>query len=238
MRLADFRALVRRLAREVPPDFLDGVTEIVVSPRTVPHPTRAEVYTLGECIPMHAADLGGVEGIQSRVVLYHGSFQALAHLDDSFDWQTEAWETLSHELRHHLEWRANAPDLEAYDRAAEANFARRDGEAFDPLFFLDGEPIVPGVYQVDEDVFLDHVVRRIPAEVRFGWHGRQYRAPLPDGLTLPAFCLLDGVAEPPSGDLALVVRHRARWRDLLAAPLPRTVTVTAIPVAGPRADPE
>src|SRR5712692_2728789 len=62
-----------------------------------------------------------------------------ARLDPDFDWREEAWETLTHELRHHVEWRARAPGLEAYDRAVEANFARQEGERFDPALYLDGD---------------------------------------------------------------------------------------------------
>ena len=81
MRLADFEAMVVRMAGEVPREFLDGVGEIVVSPRTLPHPERPGIFTLGECIPLPAAAGGGAEGVQSRVVLYHGSFAALARGD-------------------------------------------------------------------------------------------------------------------------------------------------------------
>ena len=73
-----------------------------------------------------------------------------------FDWRQEAWETLTHELRHHLEWRARAPDLEEFDWAAEQNFARQDGEPFDPLFYRSGEKVAEGVYRLDDDFFLEH----------------------------------------------------------------------------------
>ena len=76
-----FVALVSRLSREVPEEFLDGISEITVSPRAVPHPTRADIFTLGHCIPFHAGETGAPDEIQSRVVLYHGSFRALAELD-------------------------------------------------------------------------------------------------------------------------------------------------------------
>src|SRR5439155_538461 len=80
-------------------------------------------------------------------VLYHGSFAALARLGD-FDWRTEAWETLAHELRHHLEWRAHVSRLEAYDWAAEENFRRHEGQPFDPLFYRSGESVEDGVWKV------------------------------------------------------------------------------------------
>ena len=54
MRLSDFEAMVVRMAGEVPREFLDGIGEIVVSPRTLAHPERPGIYTLGECIPLPA----------------------------------------------------------------------------------------------------------------------------------------------------------------------------------------
>ncbi len=213
MRLADFEAMVRRMAHELPPEYLDGVAEVVVSPKTVPHPARADIYTLGECIPLPAVS-GEPDAVQSRVVLYHGSFQALAALDPHFDWREESWETLTHEVRHHLEWRAQAPDLEALDAAAEANYARQDGAAFDPLFYHGGEQVAPNVYRIEDDYFMEEVVRRLPAAVRVAWHGRTYDVPLPAGARCPAYLTLDGVQDPPPGELILVLRHKPRLRDL------------------------
>ncbi|HEU5171053.1 MAG TPA: metallopeptidase family protein [Gemmatimonadales bacterium] len=214
MRLSDFEGMVRRMASELPADFLEGVAEVAVSPRSVPHPTRAEIYTLGECIPLPAPEGDRAGTVQSRIVLYHGSFQALARLDPDFDWREEAWETLTHELRHHVEWRARAPALEAYDRAVEENFARHEGERFDPLFFVDGGSPVPGVYEVDGDYFLDRIVPVPPEAIELEWHGAGYRAAAPPGLTLPAYLSIDGVAEPPPGELVLVLRRKPRITDL------------------------
>src|SRR5688572_24049241 len=169
MRIADFEAMVVRMAREVPAQFFDGIIEVVVSPRSVPHPEREEIYTLGECVPVTNEPASG--GIQSRIVLYYGSFAALARLDPGYDWRSEAWETLTHELRHHLEWRADAPDLEEFDWAVEHNFARHDRESFDPTFFLSGELQSDGSYWVEDDVFIDQIVGSIPPAVSFVWHG-------------------------------------------------------------------
>lgn len=230
MRLEDFRAMVRGLSAEVPVEYLDGVSEITVSPRTVPHPARADIFTLGHCVPLHAGATGDPDEIQSRVVLYHGSFLALADLDPDFDWRSEAWETLTHELRHHLEWRAREGALEAYDEAAEQNFARGDGEPFDPLFHLGGEAVAEGVYQVDDDFFIDQVVRRLPAALEFGWHGRRYRAAIPEPTTLPAFLSIDGVRDPPPGELVLVLRRRTGLLSLLrpARPFLRTIRAAEV----------
>ncbi len=228
MRFADFEAMVRRMAEEVPPDYLDGVVGVEVSRHTIPHPERADIYTLGECIPVPAVDIA-LDQIQSRVVLYHGSFQALAGIDPDFDWREEAWETLTHELRHHLEWRARVPELEALDLAAEANFARHDGEVFDPLFYLDGEPVAERVYRIDHDYFVDHEVREVPDRIALTWHGRAYQVRCPRDLALPAFLSVYGVHEPPPGELVVVLRRRPRLRDLFGRLEPSRHEVEAVP---------
>jgi Zincin-like metallopeptidase len=214
MRLSDFETMVRRLCSEVPGHFFEGIAEVVVSPRTVPHPDREEIFTLGECDPLPMEVGSGVEGLQSRIVLYHGSFAALARLQEGFDWRREAWETLTHELRHHLEWRARAPDLEDFDWAVEHNFARQEGEQFDPTFFLSGELEPGGNYRVEDDVFIDQIVRSVPASVSFTWQGRTYSVPIPGDAELPCFLIVEGVTDPPEGDLVLVLRRKPGVRDL------------------------
>src|SRR6266516_2529216 len=107
VRLDDFRSLVERLEREIPPEFTGGVVAVDVSPKALPHPVHGDVYTLGECVPLEWSGSGA--DLHSRIILYHGSFASLARLG-GFDWREETWETLTHELRHHLEWRANVDD--------------------------------------------------------------------------------------------------------------------------------
>jgi len=225
MEFREFERLVRRLAREIPDEYLDGIAAIDVSPKAVPHPVRADVYTMGECIPLH----GDGDEVLSRVVLYYGSFRAIAGLHGDFRWREEAWETLTHELRHHLEWRANADALEAFDWAAEQNFARQEGQPFDPLFFLSGEGVDADVYRIDDDVFLDRVVRALPGELEITWHGRRYRVVVPDR-DLPLFLTLEGMRDPPPGDVVLVLRRPGRLRDLLHRPTPPSqAEVRAVP---------
>ena len=224
MRLDDFRALVARMTAEVPPHYLDGVHGVEVSKSTVPHPTRGDVYTMGECIPIDT----GTDTVQSRVVLYHGSFQALAGDRPDFDWREEAWETLTHELRHHLEWRARQGALEDYDWAAEQNFARQEGDRFDPVFHLSGERIADRLYKVEDDFFLDRVVRRLPEVVDVSWHERPYRVAVPADATLPLFLTLEGLEFAPPGDVIVVLRRKAGMLDLLrraTAPESRVASV-------------
>jgi hypothetical protein len=211
---ADFESMVRRMCDEVPAEFLDGIAEVTVSPRTVPHPARADIYTLGECIPLPAEEMGPGEAVQSRIVLYHGSFLALAGTEPGFDWRREAWETLTHELRHHLEWRAREPDLEAFDDAVEQNFARHEGEPFDPAFYHDGEPAGDGIYRVEDDWFIEQVVSGVPRSVSFTWSGADYRIDIPPGAQLPAYLTVEEIPDAPLGDLVIVLQRKPGLRTL------------------------
>lgn len=223
MRFDDFRSLVARLQRDIPAEFESGIVGVEVSPKTVPHPVLPEIYTLGECIPLEWSGTG--TDLHSRIVLYYGSFQALSRLGGGdFDWRAEAWETLTHELRHHLEWRANVTALEAYDWAGEQNFARHEGRRFDPVFYRSGERVAEGVWKVDDDVFLE-------AGAEFVWHGRRYRAPLA-GLRAPAFLTLDGLTDPPPGDAVLVLSKGATLLDLWRRPKVTEAVVRAVPLDG------
>jgi hypothetical protein len=227
MQLADFERMVQRMVEEIPADYFEGITGIEVSARAVPHPTREGVYTMGECIPI---DVGADSGA-SRVVLYYGSFHALAGDRAGFDWRAEAWETVTHELRHHLEWKANAQDLENYDWAAEQSFARSDEDAFDPVFFLEGERVAPDTYQVDDDVFFDRIVRDPPESVEVTWKGRRYRVPVPDA-PFPLYLALEGLVDGPAGDAILVIRRKPRVLDLFRAkPRPTERSVHAEMIA-------
>lgn len=228
MELRDFRALVGRMVAEVPPQYLEGVVAIEVSPQTVPHPAYPSVYTLGECIPVEAAE----EPPPSRVVLYYGSFRALARERREFDWRGEAWETLTHELKHHLEWRARTGELDEQDWAAEQNFNRQEGQPFDPVFFLSGERLAEGVYCVEDDLFFDReVARAAPPRVELDWHGQRLVADVPAG-RLPLFLALEGLDPAPAGEAFVVVRRRPRVLDLFRPPRAPTVERVRVRRAG------
>jgi len=221
------------MADELPPDFRAGIVAIETTAKTVPHPVRSGIYTMGECVP-HAFGAGEESAqLRSTVFLHYGSFAALAKDDPSFDWRHEAWETLTHEVRHHLEWRAHAPALEALDDAVEANYARQDGEAFEPLFFHDGEAVAPGVTKVEDDVFVDVPLRRREWRrsggdaLPFVWHGRDYGVRLPAELPDLLFVTVTGVEPAPAGDLIVVVRRKPGWRDLFRRPVVGQVELKA-----------
>lgn len=218
--------MVRRQTEEIPAEFLDGIAEISVSPRAVAHPDRPEIWTLGECIPLSGTESES-GSFQSRIVLYHGSFQSLAHATDAFDWEHEAWETLTHEIRHHVEWKAGAPDLEAFDAAAEANFARLDGDPFDPEFYRDGVRRPDGAFAIDDDVFLEQIHATVPETARFRWQSVEYQVAVPDGTTLPAFLTVEGVGQPPAGELVLVLQKKRSLSSLFGRARVSQITVRA-----------
>lgn len=209
--------MVDALAREVPGEFQDGIVAIEVSPKAVPDPVRGDVYTLGECIPLEWSGDGA--NLQSRIVLYHGSFAALARPGASeAEWRKEAWDTLTHELRHHIEWRANVGALESYDWAADQNFARGDDQPFDPVFYRSGEQVAASVYKVDDDVFIEKDSREGGGGTGDGlevtWHGRRYRLPMPSGAKPPLYLTIEGLLTPPAGDVIVVVPRRPSFSDL------------------------
>ena len=227
MRLSDFENMIRGMEREVPLEFLDGIESIEVTNRTIPHPLRRDVYTMGECVP-ELVQGEGVARLRSSVLLHYGSFAALARITPGFDWRHEAWETLTHELRHHLEWRASVPALEALDDACEANYARHDGEPFPALFFLDGERVHDGVTKVEDDTFIDDPVSgdswdRVPGSERLvSWHGRRWSVTVPAETGDILYLALEGLEPEPAGDVVLVLRRKPGARDLWRAPVVRT----------------
>jgi hypothetical protein len=225
MRLADFESLARRMEGEIPAEFLEGVVEIVVSPRVVPHPEREGIFTLGEAVPLPWST-DRPEATQTRIVLYYGSFAAVAANDPSFDWERELWETLTHELEHHVEWRARVPTLERWDDAVEENFARLDGTPFDPHFYRQGEQLEGAVYRVEDDYFMEFS-GGVSSTVEFTWRGRRYRVPVPESAPAVTYLYVDGVTDPPEGDLVLVLTGTRRWWHLLGGREPFEARVRA-----------
>lgn len=221
MRRRDFEAMVRRMTAELPAEFLEGVERVEVTSKTLPHPLREGVYTLGECTPLEFGADGHGGEIRSMVELHYGSFAALAKDAPDFDWRAEAWETLTHEVRHHLEWRARVPDLERLDDAAEANYARHEGEPFAPLFHLDGERVGENVTRIDDDLFFDFAQtaraheQAAGATWRFVWHGRSWSVDLPATLPDALFLVVEGLRPEPEGDVVLVIRRKPGARDVL-----------------------
>lgn len=234
MRFADFEALAWQYWDEIPAQYREGVDGLVIERDAREHPTLPEVYTLGECLTEdYPSEYGGPDTIRSAVVLYYGSFLRVSRQSPDFDWEEELWETLTHELQHHLESLAREAALEGLDYAMDENFKRLEGEPFDPFFYRSGTSVAPGVWQVERDTFLEREFRteeefrseeelseREGGERRLGfeWRGVSYGAGVAGPLGDVTFVWIEeGVERGPGEELYLVlVRRRGALRALRA----------------------
>jgi len=201
----------------IPKEFREGVDGLIVWPESLPHPTLPGVFTLGQCVTeAYPSGWTGPETLRSVVALYHGSFQALSKTDPDFDWEGELWETLTHELRHHLESLANEDALEGVDYAREEAYRRADGVDFDPLYYQAGVEVAPGLFQVEYDFFLEQIWEEEAFEVaeviEFSWHGAPKRIPRPDLLGDVHYIWIKGLEVGP-GSLQLVLLRKRRWKE-------------------------
>lgn len=115
-----FTALIEELVAEIPERFMEGLQGVHVLPDTyVEEGYDEELFRMGEYLdPGPESFLGAGEGLGRHIAIYHGSFAAIAASDpDGFDWEDEAWETLTHELRHHVESLAGEDFLVQDDEA-------------------------------------------------------------------------------------------------------------------------
>lgn len=128
MTFEEFRDLVAELVDEVPEEFLRGLQGVHVLPQAKLEEgwEDEDVYRMGEYLdpgPEHF--LGGQPGLGRHIAIYYGSFKAIADADPDFDWEEEAWETLTHELRHHVESLAGEDLLVQEDMAFFDELERR-----------------------------------------------------------------------------------------------------------------
>ncbi len=222
MKFKEFERAALDAYDEIPEAYLEGIDGLVVSREAVLHPDLPDVYTLGECVTEeYASDWGGPDTTRSVVVLYWGSFRMLAADDDGFDWEGELWETLTHELRHHLESLAGDDALEGVDYAMDALFNRNEGRDFDPWYYQHGEEVGRGVFRVEDTCYVELAWRLADFErarwITFGWDDRSWRVPRPQELGDVHFVRIDGAnvesgTSPGAVELVLV-RRRSWWED-------------------------
>ncbi|MER3484073.1 MAG: hypothetical protein C4332_13885 [Meiothermus sp.] len=107
-----FAELADGLWDSIPADYKHGLQGMHVLEAIKRDPDEPGLVRLGEYLSSgYPSVLGGFEGIGRHVALYYGSFAYIARGDPGFDWEGEVWETLLHELRHHLETLAWNDDL-------------------------------------------------------------------------------------------------------------------------------
>jgi hypothetical protein len=213
MDFARFEVLAREMFHSIPAQYREGVDALEVDRSTVAHPSLPDVYTLGECkSEAFPTEFGGAGVVLSVVVLYYGSFVALSRIDDEFDWEHEIWETITHEVQHHLEALAADDTLEDFDYAADQNFARREGAKFDPFFFRSGTALGDGIWEVDGDVFLE-AQSGAPRSVELEWEGKRHAIRDVEPGADVHFVRLGDRAEGPGEVYAVLLRPRgiAGW---------------------------
>jgi hypothetical protein len=129
MQYRDFKAMVEAMVEEIPEAFLRGLQGVHVLEEARLEEGFDDVWRMGEYLdpgPEHF--LGSDEGLGRHVALYYGSFREIAAGDPDFDWEEEAWETLTHELRHHVESLAGDVSLIEEDHLRDERFRReREG---------------------------------------------------------------------------------------------------------------
>jgi hypothetical protein len=196
----------------IPDEYRAGVDGLVIERSALPHPTLPDIYTLGECrTESYPSQFEGPDTVRSTVVLYYGSFFRLSRLDREFDWQEELWETLTHELQHHLESLADDDALGGMDYAADENYRRYQGESFDPFFYRQGL-LEGGWRRIEDEYFLE---LPLSADVAFEWNDTQYTVNVPEAPGDVTFLTVtDGIEDAPAALHIVLVRQR---RGLLSA---------------------
>lgn len=112
---------------EIPDEFLRDLQGVHAHPEAYPEEGYVDVWRMGEYLDPGPDDfLGGSEGLGRHIALYYGSFVAIADLDPDFDWEEEIWETLTHELRHHVESLAGDGALIDEDMRQKTEFEEHD----------------------------------------------------------------------------------------------------------------
>lgn len=103
-----FTETADRLMEQVPAPILEGLNGGVTVRRRAMRKRNdpAGVYIMGEYV---------TDNLGCYVVLYYGSFAEVLGDEPDEVWEKEIWDTIRHELRHHVEGRAGVADLDVED---------------------------------------------------------------------------------------------------------------------------
>lgn len=240
MTYEEFERRAEAVWNEIPGTYRSGVDGLVIERGSRPHPTLPDIYTLGECLTeSYPSDWEGPDTVRSVLVVYYGSYRRLSELDPDFDWRYEIWETITHELRHHLESLASEGALEDVDYAVDENFKRLQDQPFDPFFYRYGEEVAPGVFEAERDIFLEIVVgdaAPVSPRVEFDWHGARHSVPLPaDPGDLTFIQVIGGVDTGTTELCVVLLRKRPWWRELVRWLRREPMTVTEVDATARRA---
>lgn len=128
MTFEEFQRTAEEMLDEIPEEFVKGLQGLHVLEYAKPEKDLPGVYRLGEYLdPGFDSFLGGNPGLGRHIALYYGSFVAIARGNPNFDWENELWDTITHELQHHVESLAGDDSLIEEDRRRDAMFRKRAG---------------------------------------------------------------------------------------------------------------
>ena len=216
MTFDEFSRAAQEAFQKIPEGYREGIEGVTTVEAAETHPELPDVVTLGECLTQaYHSDWQGPDTTRSQVVLYYGSFCQVAQDDPDFDWEGELRETLTHELKHHLESLADEDALEAMDYAVDEAFKREQGEPFDPWYFQWGESVGEGVYRTEGGVYIERTLTAEEfeslEEIEFTWDDQLYRIPRPRELGDIHFILVEGA----DSYVHVVLVRLASWRQRL-----------------------
>jgi hypothetical protein len=120
-----FKTLIEDFLDVIPEEFMTGLQGVHVFEMTKRDPHNPRLVRMGEytdpgpdSVLDHRVHLG------RHVAIYYGSFLEVARNNPEFDWEFQAWDTLTHELQHHNESKAGEVTLIEWDRRALEAFRR------------------------------------------------------------------------------------------------------------------
>ena len=120
-----FKETVEEMVAEIPEEFMEGLQGVHVLEHVKREEQYEDVVRLGEYLDPGPESFLGTSGLGRHIALYYGSFRDIAAGEPNFDWEEEIWETLTHELRHHVESLAGDVSLIEEDVQRAKYFKRR-----------------------------------------------------------------------------------------------------------------
>ena len=120
-----FKETVEAMVEEIPDEFMEGLQGVHVLEHVKREARYEGVVRLGEYLDPGPESFLGSNGLGRHIALYYGSFREIARGEPNFDWDAEIWETLTHELRHHVESLAGDVSLIEEDVQRAKSFKRR-----------------------------------------------------------------------------------------------------------------
>ncbi len=110
----EFCDLADEIVRQIPDIYKKGISGIYITREEVRDEEIPGIYVLGNYHP------GGY--VEPSIDIYYGSFRQICRGLPPARIEQELWETITHEIRHHLEENAGLADLQIFDQQQKEYF--------------------------------------------------------------------------------------------------------------------